>query len=203
MTRLWIAHVLCFTMLNTCVLHLGEQFMESGVKWIRWRCRTCDSQHCCLASHWSMLPSARSDWPGAPMCSSVWPCYCDPAWHGWHQLTPDTNCFHLSLQSYQESLTNTNWHVIPSMWEKWRMFELRTKWRSHAGCGTLLSHHDKCPHAYLQSFCQNFHNFNPFMQNFLPSLGKVWFNCSKKLKSWIKVQKFLPKYQLLHQPNLI
>ena len=138
-----------------------------------------------------------------PMCSCVRACYCDPGWHQWHQLTPDTNCFHLSLQSYQESLTNTNWHVIPSMWEKWRMFELRNKWRSHASCGTLLSHHDKCPHAYLQSFCQNFHNFNPFMQNFLPSLGKVWFNCSKKLESWIKVQKFLPKYQLLHQPNLI
>ena len=138
-----------------------------------------------------------------PMCSCVRACYCDPGWHQWHLLTPDTNCFHLSLQSYQESLTNTNWHVIPSMWEKWRMFELRTKWRSHASCGTLLSQHDKCPHAYLQSFCQNFHNFNPFMQNFLPSLGKVWFNCSKKLESWIKVQKFLPKYQLLHQPNLI
>ena len=61
---------------------------------------------------------------------------------------------------------------------------------SHEGCGTLLSQHDKCPHAYLQSFCQNFHNFNPFMQSFLPSLGKVWFNCSKKLDSWIKVQSF-------------
>ena len=120
MTRLWIAHLLCFTMLNTCVLHLGEQFMESGVKCIRWQCQSEHSQACVLASDWSMFPSASSDWLTCPMCSSVWPCYCDPAWLQWHQLTPDTNCFHLSLQSYQESLTNTNWHVIPSMWEEWR-----------------------------------------------------------------------------------
>ena len=53
---------------------------------------------------------------------------------------------------------------------------------SHAGCGTLLSQHDKCPHAYLQSFCQNFHNFNPFMQSFNQVSEKF---DSTAAKSWI------------------
>ena len=74
MTRLWIAHVLCFTMLNTCVLHLGEQFMESGVKCIKWQRWSYDSQD----SHWSIFPSASSDWlrpPHVLVCESMllWP----------------------------------------------------------------------------------------------------------------------------------
>ena len=124
--RMWQGYMdsTCFTMLNTCVLHLGEQFMESGVKCIRWQCQSEHSQACVLASDWTIFPSASSDWLTCPMCSSVWPCYCDPAWLQWHQLTPDTNCFHLSLQSYQESLTTDTWDrrarvkTRPELWER-------------------------------------------------------------------------------------
>ena len=86
------------------------------------------------------------------MCSCVRACYCDPGWHQWHLLTPDTNCFHLSLQSYQESLTNTNWHVIPSMWEKWRMFELRPS-EDHMRAVGLCCHTMTNAHTHI---CNHF-----------------------------------------------
>ena len=132
-----------------------------------------------LASHWSAVPSASSDWPGPP---HVLPCVSVLLWPS---VTPVTsvNTRHKLFSSQFTKLpgvANQQQSTRdPVQWVKKRA--VGEMWvRSHEGCGTLLSLLDKCPHAYLQSFCQNFHNFNPFMQSFLLSLGKVWFNCSKK-----------------------
>ena len=112
--RMWQGYMdsTCFTMLNTKYLCFAPGWAVYGV----W----CEMYQVTV-SEWTLSGLCSRLWlVNVPIfllwladmphvLCSVWPCYCDPAWLQWHQLTPDTNCFHLSLQSYQESLTTDTW----------------------------------------------------------------------------------------------